>query len=210
MQLALVYQFGLANIFDITPPRCPSCLDRPGVDGLGRTCKTCGGSGSLAAARKRLLQSSFAECEAFIRGAVTAGAACKIWHCDQTGNIETLIWKRGAGEMFTEHKRMSNPVRPACSDDGSVLAVPIPGPLLEGHKVNFATLKQAHDDGNLALVSGIRVADREPVALICAMSSSEDGKLLRPVPLGEMVNGNPYELYYDPTIGKPEASSPRK
>lgn len=27
--------------------RCPSCLDVPGRDGLGRTCKTCGGSGQV-------------------------------------------------------------------------------------------------------------------------------------------------------------------
>lgn len=29
--------------------RCPSCLDVPGKDGLGRTCKTCGGSGEVKA-----------------------------------------------------------------------------------------------------------------------------------------------------------------
>jgi hypothetical protein len=28
--------------------RCPNCQDRPGLDGLGRTCKTCGGSGDVA------------------------------------------------------------------------------------------------------------------------------------------------------------------
>jgi len=31
----------------IKHPRCPKCLDRPGKDGLGRTCKNCSGTGSL-------------------------------------------------------------------------------------------------------------------------------------------------------------------
>lgn len=29
---------------------CPSCLDVPGKDGLGRPCKTCDGTGQVAAA----------------------------------------------------------------------------------------------------------------------------------------------------------------
>lgn len=33
------------NPADITGERCPRCQDRPGRDGLGRTCKFCGGDG---------------------------------------------------------------------------------------------------------------------------------------------------------------------
>jgi hypothetical protein len=30
---------------------CPSCQDRPGKDGLGRTCKKCGGRGEIRATK---------------------------------------------------------------------------------------------------------------------------------------------------------------
>lgn len=36
--------------YGIGERRCPACLDVPGKDGLGRTCKTCGGKGTVLAA----------------------------------------------------------------------------------------------------------------------------------------------------------------
>lgn len=79
-------------------------------------------------------------------------------------------------------------------------ATPIPPALLDGHRKNFNTLRRAWRDGALALVSAIRTdAARTPVALICAMQRNPD-KTITPVPFAEMVNGNPFELYHDPTV----------
>ena len=74
-----------------------------------------------------------------------------------------------------------------------------PPKLLPGYKINFATLRAACAAGDLALVSAIRKADKKPVALVCAMQQNED-KTLSPVPLAVMVEGNPYELFDDPTV----------
>ena len=71
-----------------------------------------------------------------------------------------------------------------------------PPALLPGYKANFETLKQAAENGDLALVSAIRKADQAPVALVCAMNF--DGKFYRPAPLAVLVEGNPYELFEDP------------
>jgi len=74
-----------------------------------------------------------------------------------------------------------------------------PGPLLEGHKKNFATMMEAADNGDLALVSAIRKRDRANVALVCAISAA-GGEMLTPVPFAVMVEGDPYELFEDPTV----------
>jgi len=71
-------------------------------------------------------------------------------------------------------------------------------PLTEEHKVNFQTLKLAVEYEDVSLVSAIRKSDGLPVALICAMNHLADGNVV-PVPLAEMINGNPYDMYYDPT-----------
>ena len=78
-------------------------------------------------------------------------------------------------------------------------AVPQPPKLPKGHRANFETLKKAHRNGDLALVSATRKADGAPVALVCAIEILENGDF-RPIPLAEMVNDNPFELYNDPTI----------
>ena len=70
--------------------------------------------------------------------------------------------------------------------------------LLPGYKDNFETLKKACANGDLALVSAIRKADQKPIALICAMCTTDTG--IMPVPLAVMVEGNPFELFEDPTI----------
>lgn len=69
--------------------------------------------------------------------------------------------------------------------------------LRPGDKANFETLTLAGSNGALALVSAIRKADQQPVALVCAMQV--DGKTISPVPLAVMVEGNPYELFEDPS-----------
>ena len=75
----------------------------------------------------------------------------------------------------------------------------IPPPLLEGYKANFETLKRAAECDHLALASAIRVSDQQPVALVCAMNLNDDDTIT-PVPLAVMVEGNPFELFEDPTI----------
>lgn len=74
-----------------------------------------------------------------------------------------------------------------------------PPKLLKGYKDNFETIKKANNDGQLALVSAIRKADQKPVALVCAMSDEGNGMVM-PIPLAVMVEGNPFELFEDPTI----------
>jgi len=74
-----------------------------------------------------------------------------------------------------------------------------PKRLAKGHKANFKTLELALNNGDLSLVSAIRKADKKNVALVCAMQRNEDDTIT-PIPLAEMVNGNPFELYEDPTV----------
>ncbi len=73
-----------------------------------------------------------------------------------------------------------------------------PPRLLHGDRHNFETLLRAAEDGALALVSAIRKADRRPIALVCAMQENDDDTIT-PVPFAVMVEGNPFELYEDPT-----------
>jgi hypothetical protein len=75
----------------------------------------------------------------------------------------------------------------------------VPPKLRRGDKSNFKTLLRAADNSDLALVSAIRKVDQKPVALICAMSINDD-ETITPVPLAVMVEGNPFDLFEDPTI----------
>jgi len=47
-------------------------------------------------------------------------------------------------------------------------------------------------------VSAIRNVDQAPVALVCAMQHNDDDTIT-PVPFAAMVEGNPFELFEDPT-----------
>lgn len=73
-----------------------------------------------------------------------------------------------------------------------------PPKLRKGDRANFDTLLRAANDGALALVSAIRRADQQPVALVCAMHQNEDNTIT-PVPFAVMVEGNPFDLFDDPT-----------
>ncbi len=74
----------------------------------------------------------------------------------------------------------------------------IPRPL-NGYHNNFNTMMAAAGNGDLALVSAIRKADNKPVALVCAMRRNADGSVT-PVPFAVMVEGNPFDLFEDPTV----------
>lgn len=73
-----------------------------------------------------------------------------------------------------------------------------PTRLRQGDQMNFETLLRAANDGALALVSAIRKSDQQSVALVCAMQSYDD-ETITPVPFAVMVEGNPFELFDDPT-----------
>lgn len=75
---------------------------------------------------------------------------------------------------------------------------PIPPPLANSDNANFATLRRAEANGDLALVSAIRKADQKPVALVCAMQI--EGDFIRPMPLAVLIEGNPFEDFEDPTV----------
>ncbi len=64
-------------------------------------------------------------------------------------------------------------------------------------KTNFNTLLRAADNGDLALVETTRKKGGARVLLLCAMNRDEDG-IWRPVPLAELVRGNPFKIYKAP------------
>lgn len=74
-----------------------------------------------------------------------------------------------------------------------------PTRLRQGDRTNFETLLRAANDGALALVSAIRKSDQQSVALVCAMQTNDD-ETITPVPFAVMVEGNPFELFDDPTV----------
>lgn len=77
---------------------------------------------------------------------------------------------------------------------------PTPPKLRKGDRANFSTLCQALEDQRLALVSAVRKSDNKPVALVCAVSDVPNSDDLRPMPLAVMIEGNPFEDFYDPTV----------
>ena len=78
-----------------------------------------------------------------------------------------------------------------------------PPKLSLGYRNNFDTLERACQAGDLALVSAIRKADQQPVALVCAMNQNDDGTIT-PIPLAVMCEGNPFEDFEDPTASAPD------
>lgn len=69
----------------------------------------------------------------------------------------------------------------------------------EGDRANFNTLCKAYDNGDLCLVSTTRKSDGKRVSLVTAMGYDADSKEFLPCPVAVMIEGNPYELFDDPT-----------
>ena len=67
-----------------------------------------------------------------------------------------------------------------------------------GDKANFETLLRAARHGNLALVESRRVRDGSYVALLAAITMDQAGSFVV-TPFAELPDGNPFELYEDPT-----------
>lgn len=61
-------------------------------------------------------------------------------------------------------------------------------------KINFETLCEAVNNGDVCLVKGRRRSDGSPVALVCAVSQDETGEVLL-TPFAELVSGNPFDDY---------------
>lgn len=73
-----------------------------------------------------------------------------------------------------------------------------PPPIAEGYRDNFATLQNAFRAGDVCLMSARRNADNAAVALVCVMNRMRDGGA-EFIPFAVMVEGNPFELFADPT-----------
>lgn len=71
-----------------------------------------------------------------------------------------------------------------------------PVPISEGMKTNFATVQAAATNGDLMLVSAIRVTGEDAV-LLCAANRLSDGSVAS-VPLAEMIQTDPYRTYLPP------------
>lgn len=70
-------------------------------------------------------------------------------------------------------------------------------PIPPGDRANFHTIKRAAANGDLAIMRARRRADGEVVTLLCALE--QDGETTCPKPLAVMVEGNPFDLFDDPT-----------
>ena len=70
--------------------------------------------------------------------------------------------------------------------------------LRNGDLANFSTLLRASESNDLALVSSKRKTDGTDVALVCAMQRNADDTITM-APLAVMIEGNPFELFEDPT-----------
>lgn len=77
----------------------------------------------------------------------------------------------------------------------------IPRKPTEVEKLNFQTLLSAAENGDLALMTLRRKADGTVCAALCAMQTNDDATIT-PVPLAVLVNGNPFEMFEDPTAGE--------
>lgn len=78
---ALVYQTGIANVFDVSK-------------GLG------------ADKVRRILQADFRTCENFTRGLAAAGVAVDTWSCNVTGDCAKVKWIYGTnGTPFRDNCR---------------------------------------------------------------------------------------------------------
>lgn len=65
-------------------------------------------------------------------------------------------------------------------------------------KRNFETIQQADDDGNLALLESHRIADGQPVYLICGINFDDSDNTYHIMPFAEMIDGDPFVLYEPP------------
>ena len=68
-------------------------------------------------------------------------------------------------------------------------------------KERFELLREAEDHDSLALVESYKTETGEPVYLICAVTRDGHAYVIRPI--GEMISGDPYSKYADPSQAPP-------
>src|SRR5215831_11667406 len=85
---------------------------------------------------------------------------------------------------------------------------PIPHALDADDTANFDTLVRATEADRICLIAAIRKADGQQVSLVCAINEDEDTGARALVPLAVMLDGNPDELFYDPTQIPPDDCPP--
>lgn len=83
---AIVYQVGIANLFDCTGHTRP-----------------------LA----RLAQADYGTIESMARGLIMAGASVLTYHSDTAGDVSAVDWHPGPGDLWAEFKRPPAGSRPA-------------------------------------------------------------------------------------------------
>ena len=81
-----------------------------------------------------------------------------------------------------------------------------PPSISPGYRHNFELLHKAAKHHDLCLVSAIRKADQRPVALVCAMNRDANGNYC-PAPIAVMIEGNPFELFEDPTVTRDDTDA---
>jgi hypothetical protein len=54
--------------------------------------------------RVRVQQHCYQVCEWFCHGAMAAGAAVEVYHCDVAGDCDRAEWVPGKGELWAESK----------------------------------------------------------------------------------------------------------
>lgn len=79
-------------------------------------------------------------------------------------------------------------------------------PLSDGDKANFETLRQAIQNGDVALLECQLVSTGASTAVICAVNHEPDQSLAF-VPIAQLFAGDPYTLLNPPHPGHPGFAS---
>ena len=92
-----------------------------------------------------------------------------------------------------------SPLSYASSKGLNGLAGRKPIPLTEGYRANMKTMLQAAAHDDLACISAVRKSDGADVALVVAMGWDAEMEEYLPSPLAVMLEGDPFQQFYDPT-----------
>ena len=80
--------------------------------------------------------------------------------------------------------------------------------LRDEDRQKFEQLQAAFRNDQIALVSSRRISDRKPVALLVAIWREADG-MFHMLPLAELIQGNPFDQYEEPSTGHPKDWEPK-
>jgi len=80
--------------------------------------------------------------------------------------------------------------------------------LRDEDREKFEQLQAAFRHDQIALVSSRRISDRKPVALLAAVWKDAEG-MFNMLPLAELIQGDPFDQYEEPTLGHPKDWEPK-